>query len=223
MPNGVSAAFRPMTREAAASRLRERYDVPANFILTVGDLQPRKNHIALIRAFEELIRTYPELPQHLVMVGKPAWRSDDVKAAAKAASVSSRIHFMDFVSDEDLTRFYGACDLFVYPSLYEGFGLPIIEAMASGRAVACSNTTAMPEVADSCALLFDPKSDVEIVRALRDLLLDAQLRTRMERLGLQRASIYNWERTARRTLDVYYEVAGAATRTTAMRNSIPVP
>ena len=212
MPNGVSSAFRPMARDAAAYRLRERYDVPPHFILTVGDLQPRKNHIALIRCFEQLIRTYPELPQHLVFVGKPAWRSDEVKSAAKASRISSRIHFMDFVSDEDLTRFYGACDLFVYPSLYEGFGLPIIEAMASGRAVACSNTTAMPEVADSCALLFDPKSDVEIVRALRDLLLDAELRTRMERLGSQRASIYNWERTARRTLDVYYEVAGAGRR-----------
>ena len=129
---------------------------------------------------------------------------------------------MDFVADEDLTRFYGACDLSVYPSLYEGFGLPIIEAMACGRAVACSNTTAMPEVADSAALLFDPKSRIEMVRAMRDLLLDSELRTRMERLGQQRASLYNWERTARKTLDVYYEVAGAPERVAA-GSSISVP
>jgi glycosyltransferase involved in cell wall biosynthesis len=222
MPNGVSPKFRPMAREAASQWLKKRYQVPPQFILSVGDLQPRKNHIALIRAFEELIRTYPELPQHLIFVGKLAWRSEEVVAAAKACSVASRIHFMDFVADEDLTRFYGACDLSVYPSLYEGFGLPIIEAMACGRAVACSNTTAMPEVADSAALLFDPKSRIEMVRAMRDLLLDAELRTRMERLGQQRASLYSWERTARKTLDVYYEVAGAAERVAA-GSSISVP
>jgi glycosyltransferase involved in cell wall biosynthesis len=212
MPNGVSSAFRPIAREAAARWIESRYSVPPRFILSVGDLQPRKNHAALIRAFEELLRAYPELPQHLVFVGKLAWRAKEVVAAAKASPVGARIHFMDFVSDEDLTRFYGACDLFVYPSLYEGFGLPIIEAMACARAVACSNTTAMPEVADSAALLFDPKSVPEIVRAMRDLLLDAQLRARMERLGMQRAGIFNWDRTARQTLDVYYEVAGATRR-----------
>ncbi len=215
MPNGVSGAFRPLAREAAAHWLESRYAVPPRFILSVGDLQPRKNHIALIRVFEELVRTYPELPQHLVFVGKPAWRSEQVIAAAKASQIASRIHFMNFVSDEDLTRFYGACDMFVYPSLYEGFGLPIIEAMACGRAVACSNAAAMPEVADSAALLFDPNSDIEMLRAMRDILLDAQLRTRMERLGVQRAGIYNWDRTARQTLDVYYEVAGAAMRSPA--------
>jgi glycosyltransferase involved in cell wall biosynthesis len=221
MPNGVSSAFRPIAREAASHWLESRYTLPKRFILTVGDLQPRKNHLALIRSFEELLRDRPELPQHLVFVGKRAWRSEDVIAAAKASPAASRIHFMDFVSDEDLTRFYGACDLFVYPSLYEGFGLPIIEAMACGRAVACSNTTAMPEVADSAALLFDPKSDAEMVRAMRDLLIDAELRTRMERLGLQRAALYNWDRTARQTLEVYCEVAGATHRA-VVRNSISV-
>jgi glycosyltransferase involved in cell wall biosynthesis len=209
MPNGVSSAFRPVAREAAARWLESRYRVPPRFILSVGDLQPRKNHAALITAFEQLLRAHPELPQHLVFVGKLAWRSGEILAAAKASPASGRIHFMDFVSDEELTRFYGACDLFVYPSLYEGFGLPIIEAMACGRAVACSNTTAMPEVADSAALLFDPTSIPEQVRAMRDLLLDAELRARMERLGMQRAGIFNWDRTARETLDVYYEVAGA--------------
>lgn len=222
MPNGVSPSFRPIAREAAAHRLEQRYPVPPRFILSVGDLQPRKNHIALIHAFEELIRSCPELPQHLVFVGKLAWRSDEVLAAAKASLVRHRIHFMDFVADEDLTRFYGACDISVYPSFYEGFGLPIIEAMACGRAVACSNTTAMPEVADSAALLFDPASQREMVLAMRDLLLDAELRARMERLGLQRANLYNWERTARKTLQVYYEVAGAA-EGAAVGTSIAVP
>lgn len=221
MPNGVSSAFRPIAREVAAQWLESRYSLPKRYILTVGDLQPRKNHLALIRSYEELLRAHPELPQHLVFVGKRAWRSEQVIAAAKASPAGGRIHFMDFVADEELTRFYCACDLFVYPSLYEGFGLPIIEAMACGRAVACSNTTAMLEVADSAALLFDPESEREMVRAMRDLLVDPELRTRMERLGLQRASQYSWDRTARRTLDVYYEVAGAA-RQVAVGSSIAV-
>jgi glycosyltransferase involved in cell wall biosynthesis len=136
LPNGVSSMFRPVARELSAQRLSQRFGQPARFILTVGDLQPRKNYVLLIRAFEDLIRTYPELPQHLVVVGKRGWKSEDVIAAAQASSVSERIHFTDFVSDADLVRFYSASDMFVYPSVYEGFGLPILEAMACGRAVA---------------------------------------------------------------------------------------
>ncbi len=221
IPNGVSPAFRPLDREVCARRLSQRYSLPPRFILSVGDLQPRKNHVLLIRAFEDLVRTYPELPQHLVLVGKHAWRSGEVLDAARDSGMSSRIHFMNFVSDEDLVQFYGASDMFIYPSLYEGFGLPILEAMACGRAVACSNSTAMPEVADSCALLFDPRSQIEMVRAMRDLLLDGELRSRMERLGIQRASNYSWQDTARRTLEVYYEVAGAARSAAKAASSVP--
>jgi glycosyltransferase involved in cell wall biosynthesis len=158
------------------------------FVLTVGDLQPRKNHLGLIHAFEELMRAHPQLPHHLVIVGKETWYADVVRAAAKKSQVADRIHFTGFVDDEELRRLYGACDLFVYPSFYEGFGLPILEAMACGRAVACSNTSAMPEVADSAALLFDPCSQRDLVFAMRDLLLNPELR-----------SAWNvWECSARR-------------------------
>jgi hypothetical protein len=105
--------------------------------------------------------------------------------------------------------FYGACDLFVFPSFYEGFGLPILEAMACGRAVACSNVTAMPEVADGAGILFDPHSTADMARAISDVLLDHELRARLERRGVQRAAQFSWELAARLTLQVYYEVAGA--------------
>jgi glycosyltransferase involved in cell wall biosynthesis len=209
MPNAVSSQFRPIARAMAQRWVQSDFGFPAPFVLSVADLQPRKNHLTLIRAFEELLRSNPQLPHHLVIVGKDTWYSSVIRAAAQKSPAADRIHFTGFVSDDDLLRFYGACDVFVYPSFYEGFGLPILEAMACARAVACSNTSAMPEVADSAALLFDPRSLPEIVRAIRDLLLDSELRTRMERLGSQRATMFSWETTARKTLDVYYEVAGA--------------
>ena len=130
-----------------------------------------------------------------------------MKEAAAESGVAERIQFIGFVSDPDLLQLYNACDLFVFPSFYEGFGLPALEAMACGRAVVCANTTALPEVVDGAAILFDPYATDQIVRALADLLLDAQLRARMERLGLQRAAHFSWQKTAQRTLDVFYGVA----------------
>lgn len=214
LPNGVSSVFRPVAREAAQRSLRASLpSVP--FILTVGDLQPRKNHLGLIAAFEDLIEAHPRLPHHLLVVGKDTWYTPAVRAAAKKSRMADRIHFTGFVDDEELRRLYGACDLFVYPSFYEGFGLPILEAMACGRAVACSNTSAMPEVADSAALLFNPTSRREIVFAMRDLLLNPELRQRMERLGVQRAAMFSWTSSAAKTLEVYYGVAGNASKSPA--------
>jgi glycosyltransferase involved in cell wall biosynthesis len=217
LPNGVSSVFHPVAREVAQRSMRT--SLPrAPFILTVGDLQPRKNHLGLIHAFGDLIQAHPQLPHHLLMVGKETWHAPAVRAAAKKSRVAGRIHFTGFVDDEELRRLYGACDLFVYPSFYEGFGLPILEAMACGRAVACSNTSAMPEVADSAALLFDPCSQRDLVFAMRDLLLNPELRHRMERLGVQRAAMFSWSSSAAKTLDLYYAVGGDASKApTAVR------
>lgn len=206
--NAVSPHFRPVSPKAAFNCVSGNFGIQWPYILSVGDLQPRKNQIGLIAAFEELIARYPQLAHHLVLVGKPTWFAPKVYEAAKNSTVAERIHFTDFVNDEDLLHLYNAAEIFVFPSFYEGFGLPILEAQACGRAVACSNTSAMPEVADSAALLFDPNSQEEIVRAMRDLLLDPELRQRMERLGQKNASRFSWEKAARQTLEVYYDVAG---------------
>jgi glycosyltransferase involved in cell wall biosynthesis len=212
VPNAVSARFRPVEREVARAAVLQRFGVPGPFVLTVGDLQPRKNHLGLLRAFEEAIRAHPALPHRLVFVGKETWYSPQLHAAVARSSVAQRVHFTGFVEDADLVNFYGACDLFVFPSFYEGFGLPILEAMACGRAVACSNTSAMPEVADSAALLFDPHSVFEMARAMIDLLIDPELRQRFERLGHQRAALFSWQKSAEQTLNVYYEVAASPRR-----------
>jgi len=206
--NGAGSEFRPVSRESATAAVRERFKLGAPFILSVGDLQPRKNQIGLIRAFARLVRAYPQFRHKLVLAGKETWFADRVRAAAHDSGVADRIVFSGFVPDSDLLQLYNACDLFVFPSFYEGFGLPALEAMACGRAVVCSNTSALPEVVDGAAILFDPYAVDEMVRAIADLLLDAELRGRMERLGLQRAAHFSWQKTAQKTLEVFHEVAG---------------
>jgi len=210
VPSAVSSSFRPVERESAAAIIEEKFGISGPFVLTVGDLQPRKNHLGLLRAFEETLRQHPHLPHRLVFVGKETWYSKELHRAVLRSSVAGRVHFTNFVEDPDLLHFYGACDLFVFPSFYEGFGLPILEAMACGRAVACSSATAMPEVANAAGILFDPYSVPEMARAIADVLLDDEMRVRLERLGTHRAASFTWEKAAQRTLDVYYEVAGVS-------------
>ncbi len=209
IPNAASPVFRPVERQVASAMVERKFGIGWPFVLMVGDLQPRKNHLGLLRAFEALLEARPQIRQHLVFVGKETWSSKELHRMVKKSRAADRVHFTGFVDDEDLVHLYGACDLFVFPSFYEGFGLPILEAMACGRAVSCSNVSAMPEVADGAAILFDPHSVKEMMRAMADVLLDPELRARMERLGIQRAAQFSWEQAARRTLEVYYEVAGA--------------
>ena len=213
IPNAASPDFRPVGWEKARTEAREILNFDAPFIFTVGDLQPRKNQIGLIAAFSKLLTANPSLKHHLVLTGKQTWFTPRVHEAARASGFADRIHFTGFIPDTQLLNLYNACDCFVFPSFYEGFGLPILEAMACGRAVICSNTSAMPEVADGAGILFDPRSIEDITRAIRDVLLDNDLRSRMERLGLQRAAGFSWQRAARATLDVYREVAEATSPT----------
>jgi len=206
IPNAASSEFRVVSRGRATKAIADRFGIEAPFIFSVGDLQPRKNHIGLIAAFAHLAAAHPELNHHLVIAGQNTWFTPRVHAAAQSSGLASRIHFTGFVSDSDLLQLYNACDCFVFPSFYEGFGLPILEAMACGRAVACSDTSAMPEVAERAGLLFDPRNPASIARAIADILFDSELRERMESRGLQRAAHFNWRKSARATLDVYREV-----------------
>ncbi len=207
VPNAAAAQFRPVSREMAGAVVRDRFALAGPFVLTVGDLQPRKNHIGLIRAFARLLRANPQFPHSLVLAGKETWFADRVHAVARESGVAGRIRFLGFVTDAELLQLYNACDVFVFPSFYEGFGLPALESMACGRAVVCSNAAALPEVVDGAALLFEPNAIDDMARAIADLLVDPALRARMERLGLQRASHFSWQKTAQKTLEVFYEVA----------------
>lgn len=224
VPNAASPVFRPVHREKAKKAVAQSLGFDMPFVLCVGDMVPRKNQIGLIEAFTRLVNNNPQFQHHLVLTGKLSWNTPRVKEAVAASGIASRIHFTDFVPDEELLHLYNACECFVFPSLYEGFGMPILEAMACGKAVLCSNTSAMPEVADGAGLLFHPHAPLEMERAMRDVLIDSELRSRMERLGLQRASLFSWQKSARATLDVYREVvAEQSFARTSLRTAMPVP
>jgi glycosyltransferase involved in cell wall biosynthesis len=207
VPNAAADCYHPVRREAALVQVAERFGLATPFILAVGDLQPRKNHRGLIESFTSLIQSHPHLPHRLVLAGKETWFAGRVYAAAGESGVGDRIRFLGFVSDDDLLHLYNACELFCFPSYYEGFGLPVLEAMACGAPVCCSNTSAVPEVADGAALLFNPYNTDEITRAMLDLILLPELKVRMRRLGLQRATQFSWRKTAQETLAVYQSVA----------------
>jgi glycosyltransferase involved in cell wall biosynthesis len=209
IPDAANPNFRAVNRVSAARKVRERFSVDGPFVLSVGDLQPRKNQIRLIEAFAKLVRAHPQLKHRLVLAGKDTWFGGRVRDAARDSGMGDRILFTGFVSDDDLLQLYNACDCFAFPSMYEGFGIPVLEAMACGRAVIASNAASIPEVADGAGILFDPYRVDEIVRALGDVLLDGELRARLERLGSQRATLFTWRKTAEATLEVYREVAGA--------------
>lgn len=208
IPNAVSPHYRPMGAEVARKRIRAEFGIRPPYFLNVGDLQPRKNQVGLIQAFDALIAENPQLPHRLVLVGQNKWEAPLVRQAAERSRVNDRIHFTGYVNDDQLRLLYCAADAFLFPSFYEGFGIPILEAMACGCPVACSRTSAMPEVADGAAIFFDPHQPGDIVRAMRDLALDGEMRGRLGRLGQSRAAAFSWERAARQTLEVYYQVAG---------------
>jgi glycosyltransferase involved in cell wall biosynthesis len=175
------------------------------FVLAVGNLEPRKNLARLIQAFGLAVREHGFNGQ-LVLVGKAQMRAGDARLAALKAGVESRVVFTGFVSHDDLTLLYNRASLFVYPSLYEGFGLPPLEAMACGCPVVASNVTALPEVLGNAALLINPLSVAELAEALTAVLERPELAASLREKGRQRAAGYSWEATAARTREVYAQV-----------------
>ena len=166
------------------------------YFLFVGGTEKRKNLGAVLDAFSSIDGF------ELRVVG-----ANTASPVHDSKREQSGVRWLGHVSEEELVELYRHATALVFPSRYEGFGLPVLEAMACGRAVTCSRTSSMPEVADGAGIMFDPNSSSEMVRAMADLLLDAELRARMERLGLQRAARFSWRATAQQTLEVYREVA----------------
>jgi glycosyltransferase involved in cell wall biosynthesis len=208
---GVDEHFRRVSDQPALAAVRARYHLPERFILGISTLEPRKNFTGLIAAFNRLAAAgLPDL--HLVIAGGKGWLYDDIFAAATASPVSQRIHFPGFVADEDLPALYTLADLFAFPSHYEGFGIPVLEAMACGTPVVCADNSSLPEVAGDAALLVPAADSQALADALHLLLIDTSLRESLVARGLEQVKKFAWEAAARRLLAVYETFAGGRER-----------
>jgi glycosyltransferase involved in cell wall biosynthesis len=192
--------FRPPTREQI-DVVRRRYQLPDQFLLVVGTIEPRKNYSRLVEALVQLRETHSDLK--LVVVGSKGWLYDEFFSKIESLKVTNHVIFPGFIPDEDLPVVYGMATLAVMASVYEGFGLPILEAMACGAPVACSNTSSLPELGGDVARYFDPYDVDDMTETIDALLKNAELREKLAADGLQRAAEFSWERTARETIDVY--------------------
>ena len=204
VPLAPRRAFCPVEPPQIAET-RGRLGIEENFLLFVGTVEPRKNLITLVRAFDELLRTTAHRPQ-LVIAGQQGWLNDDLFRLVESSGVGDRIRFTGYVSDADLCALYSSCRACIYPSLYEGFGLPPLEAMACGAPVVTSRIPVLIETVGAAARLFEPTDVPALARHLAELLADENARRHLSLAGAKRAAGFTWERTARLTWTVYEEV-----------------
>lgn len=197
--------YAPVKDTAELARLRAKYDLGESYILGVGSIQPRKNLVRLIEAYASLVKRGIDMPK-LVLAGKKAWLFEDSVAATAAHGVEDRVHFTGFVPDEDLIGLYTGALCFVYPSFFEGFGLPPLEAMQCGTPVIAGSLTSLPEVVGDAGLLVDPFDVDSIANAMERVVTDADLRDELIAKGLVQAEKFKWEHAARKTLDIFERV-----------------
>jgi glycosyltransferase involved in cell wall biosynthesis len=203
IPNGID--FFDKLDPKKDNVVLKKYNLKKNFIFYVSRLEhPGKNHIRLIRAYERL-RDNINIESQLVFVGSDWSGSKKVYEAAKKSEFSKDIIFLGFVPDEDLPYLYKNSSLFIFPSLYEGFGIPILEAMYYKVPVICSNVSSMPEVLGNCGLSFNPYNVNDIADKMKKILFDSKLRHKFIKRGLERIKLFDWKKIAQRTIEVYRE------------------
>ncbi len=205
---GVDRRFRPINDNEALDRVRDKYALPERFFLFVGKIEPRKNLTGLIRIFTRLVEAHPGLRQHLVIAGGKGWDYEPVFAAAAASPARARIHFVGFVDDADLPALLSCADALVYPSHYEGFGLPPLEAMACGTPVVVSDRASLPEVVGDAGYVLPLEEEQSWLTALLALAESEETRAAYARRGLTRAKRFTWEAAAGALLMVYWSVLG---------------
>lgn len=202
IPEAARDCFRPL-EFAATEDVRLRVGVGDEFLLAVGTIEPRKNLAVLVRAFEEISRARPEGTLQLVIAGGSGWLSGPLIETIEKSPARGRILLTDYLHDGDLRALYSSCRAFIYPSIYEGFGLPPLEAMACGAPVIASRIASLEETTGDAAMLFDHTSVSDLAHKILMLLEDENATQKLSNAGLKRASEFSWERTAQLTLDVY--------------------
>jgi glycosyltransferase involved in cell wall biosynthesis len=200
---GVDKRFQPVTQEQELARVRQKYSLPSKYILFVGLIEPRKNLEALVDAYHaDSLHTEFDL----VLAGNRGWGYTSLLEKIANSRVRNRIRMPGYVADSDLPALFSMAVAFVYPSVYEGFGLPVLEAMACGTPVITSQVSSLPEVAGDAAILVDPSDPKALASALQNVLGEDHLRKSLSERGIQRARLFTWEKTAQKTLEVYLEV-----------------
>ncbi len=203
-PLAADRSFRPVTGEALEVFLGEQ-GIVRPFVLSVGTLEPRKNLPTLLRAFA---RIAAEMPHDLVLAGPEGWMTDEIHETRRRLDLGDRLRFTGYVDAEALPAWYSAADLFVYPSLYEGFGLPPLEAMACGTPVITSDVSSLPEVVGDAGLTVPPTDEMALAEAMRRVLGDPAIGADLRKRGLERAKRFSWEQTAALTMAAYRDAAG---------------
>lgn len=202
----ADSSFRPVP-DAEARLVAERYGLEPGFLLFVGTLEPRKNIPGLLHAYRILL-DQTATAEPLVLVGGKGWLYEQIFARVEALELGEHVRFLDDVPDADLPGLYNAAIVLAMPSFYEGFGLPALEAMSCGTPVVVADRASLPEVVGEAGILFDPEDPDAMAGALKRVLEEEPLRTRMRNLGLERASRFGWRRVAQDTLGVYRQVLG---------------
>jgi glycosyltransferase involved in cell wall biosynthesis len=205
---GVEARFRPIRDREVRQHVRRKYNLPERFVLGVGTIQPRKNFPALVEAFASLIAadegSVSEL--HLVLAGERGWMYEETFDAVDRLGLRSEVHFLGYVDDPDLPAIYSLASVFAFPTLYEGFGLPVLEAMACGTPVVTADNSSIPEVVGDAGLLVEASDAQELAASLSRVLSDEPLRHRLQISGLERSKEFTWSKAGARVLELYRKV-----------------
>jgi glycosyltransferase involved in cell wall biosynthesis len=201
---GVDPAYRPIRDSRLREEIRQKYGLPENFILYVGLVEPRKNLPVLIQAYRSVLGQ--GVRHRLVIAGRFGWNYRQVLEEIDRLDLQDLVSFTGYVPRQDLPIVYNLASLFVYPTLYEGFGLPALEALACGTPVITSEVASLPEIMGEAGILIPPGDGQALSQAILSVLSDQALRERMKEKGPQQAAAFTWERTARQTLQVYHHI-----------------
>ncbi len=196
---GLSSVFTPGSRPDTEA-IKKKYNLPAKFILFIGTVEPRKNVGGLLRAFEQLATVNPE--QHLIIAGAPGYRYQKIEQQIKKSKIKDRLRYMNYVATADKPGLYALAELFVYPSFYEGFGFPVLEALASGIPVITSNRSSLSEITQNKAYLINPNKPHEITEAMLRILQNNELKNRLITGGLEQSKQFTWDKAAQQFLNL---------------------
>ena len=196
--------FRPAPQEEI-QRVRESLNLPEEYFLFMGNVEPRKNLLRLIQAYERLCTRLPQAPR-LVVAGAKGWRNSEIYESVQKPALKERVLFTNYIPEEDLRGLLCGATAFLFPSLYEGFGIPPLEAMACGVPVMASNAASLPEVTGDCAVQVDPYDLDSMANGMEQLYTDAALRQELSRRGPERAKTLTWDQAAADLMKLYMEL-----------------